>query len=217
MITESNLTIIIPLLFVILFQMLKLSRETPIHANIEEVENSAPGERPTVDYSTFKDENWVFKLTDFLPTLSRWAAGPTGIFGIFHMLISYYIILSGLFMLYLVRQGFEVAWIGIVGMAVLWILLPFFEVKEYSDLVKKGIRPRSIEWQIVGTFLMFLAIGIISRIYMFLGEIVVSLGYSQHKQILLILFYPVWSFHDLHFQKAYTALIHDEVKAAKEY
>lgn len=157
MVSNIMLTILVPLLFLILFQMAKIARETSVDTELESKEHHQIGESDTVSYSEFTEQSNAFQMADILPTLGRWSQGM-GVFGILHFLITSYLFVTVTALTYVAFTDNILAIIGAVGLAIVWLILPFLVVPSYDELTDRNIRPKSIDFHVTAVFFELLLV-----------------------------------------------------------
>jgi hypothetical protein len=163
-ISVQTLAIAIPLSFLVLFHIIRIARNAPVGTQLENNEYSPPGEMDTVEYGEIPRKRYAFAVADLLPTLGRWGTGMS-MFGIFHFMTSTYLLVNFVILFYIFKAGVIEAGIGALGVAIVWLLLPLFEVEEYSQLMEQGKRPRSIDFHITGLLPELLSILTVGALY----------------------------------------------------
>lgn len=157
MVSNNALAIGVPLLFLITFQLTSIARETPVDTDLESKEHHPIGESNTVPYDDYTEQSMAFKMADLLPTLGRWSQGM-GVFGIFHQLLTTYLFVVVTLLTYIGLTDNPLALIGAAGLAIVWLLLPFFEVKDYHKLTDKNLRPKSVDFHVTAIFFELVAV-----------------------------------------------------------
>ena len=151
MVSNNALAIGVPLLFLITFQLTSIARETPVDIDLKSKEHHPVGESNTVLYDDYTEQSLAFKMAGLLSTLGRWGQGM-GVFGIFHQLLTTYLFVVVTLLTYIGLTDNPVALIGATGLAIVWLLLPFFEVKDYHKLTAKNLRPKSVDFHVTAIF-----------------------------------------------------------------
>lgn len=204
-ISVPALAIVISLLFLLFFKMVSIVRETPVDVNVKNRDYVPPGEIKTVDYEGIPYSTFAFFISDTLPTFGRWATS-FGLFGILHFVISTYLLVIIIILLYIVMKGTPAAMVGVAATLVIWLILPFFEVKEYSVLTKSGFRPKSIDFHFFGLFIELLLI------YFVFWSV-----FSIDNNILsAISIYALLHYHDLIFIPIFTTMLIEECEASRD-
>jgi hypothetical protein len=214
MVSDSSLAILIPLLFVILIQMINVARKTAVPVDYTDQDYHPPGEMPSVGYDEFPRQKFAHIISDTLPTLGRWGTSM-GVFGILHIIITSFI-LSQIVLLGIV--GFtdnRLALFGVLGLVIIWLVLPFLEVEEYQELTAKNIRPKSIDFNFYSVLLMVIPIIItLSGMDVLSSNFPVTIaGYSISKNIIFLLGgYSILHFHNLIYNPTFLIMLSQEMQ-----
>lgn len=151
MASAQTASILIPLLFVILFQVLTIIRDMDKRIRIFSEE-----ELEYLSYNGIKfGYSMAFVGKTFIPSINGLL--KIGRFGLFHTLLEFYMLATFVTIFELeLEQDLLIAIMN--AHAVLWMLLPLFEVPEYSEIIGEGIFPLSISFHIVVVLILILAI-----------------------------------------------------------
>jgi len=206
MVSTATLAIVIPILFVILIQLIRVAQGTTVLTDLENREYHPPGERPTIDYEPFPRHRLAHWMADLLPTLGRWGTG-IGVFGLLHLTITSYLLVASVSLGYIGATDNPVARIGTAGLVIVWFILPFFEVKDYDKLSQRGLRPKSIDYHVTAVFFELLMILIIVTLADAVSNFVSGVG----SWVIILGGYVVLHYHNLVYNPTFIALLSQEI------
>lgn len=156
---QSALSIVIPVLFLILIELVAIGRDTPVKSR-----NMYTSASETIDYGDMPFFSFAKSVSDFLPTFGRWTVGM-GRFGLLHLTTSAYIAVVITYLTITVFEtGYTWIWVAIAGFGLFWTHLPVFEVREYDEMAERNIRPRSADFHVIMSILAVLLILFLIRI-----------------------------------------------------
>lgn len=204
MVQIGALSIIVPILFVILFQLIGVAREAEMRGYA-----ILPDEIQTLDYSDVPHRTAVITVSELLPTLGRWTTGM-GRGAIFHLFISAYISfsLAGLIYLSLVSNLLFV--VPAVGMFVIWLWLPLLEIDKYDE-ISSEIKPRSVDYHVSMVFLGTVIL---------ISSIVAFMEIQEHQTIIFGISAIVFNKFHLHMTGLFAEMVAREIdfiEGAGEY
>lgn len=228
MVSNSALAIVISVLFLILVQLVRAVRETsvPSFQSLKQDYNP-PGESPTIEYEPFPNDKLAHGISDLLPTLGRWGMNA-GMFGILHLITCTYILGVVVLLLAISRDGNNAAVIGVLGMSIIYVLLPFFEVEEYELFSEKKLRPKSIDFHVTGVTIelvtLILGVSLIEFADQNLPDSVDIFSlltineFSQNTALILgiVIGYGILHYHNLFLNPTYTVMVSQEVSTIED-
>lgn len=208
MVSTATLAIVIPILFVILFQLIRVAQGTTVLTDLEGREYHPPGEKPTIDYEPFPRYRLAHWMADLLPTLGRWGTG-IGVFGLLHFTITSYLLVVSVSLAYIGATDNPVAYLGTAGLVVVWFILPFFEVEEYDKLSQRGLRPKSIDYHVTAVFFELLMVsGTVA-----LADTVSNFASGAGSWVIILGGYAVLHHHNLVYNPTFVAMLSQEISA----